>query len=508
MGAFSFLRDRNSVAAEGTSARRVALAAVLVGFAVLGCNKILGIHQPIDIDASTPATINDAGASDTGANADGPDASQDGGRVCTPDQKRCSSSGVPQKCNTAGTAYEDQAPCPANLPLCDAASGTCTPPCTPQDQRCSPTGPVIQQCDLQGIWRDTPTTCTFVCTGSGASTACGGSCVPSTRRCGANDTPYVCDMTGTDQPQSACPNVCSNGSCAGECKPNTTRCASGSTTMVQVCGPTGMWGAATACTFVCDSTTGNCGGECVPGGPAGCSGNNVQTCDSNGHLTTTMTCTGTKCSGGQCRACVANEKQCNAGKPQTCNASGVWLDDQATACPFVCDASRGVCAGECVPNTDVCTGLVTKHCGANGMYGAGTTCSNICDSTTGRCGGVCSPSTHRCNGTSSETCGADGQWGSAGLPVAGLQHDHRPVQPLHRRVDGRHLRGRQMRPHPEQLQPHRSMSLDVHRHGPDVRRRWHQRRVRLPPRDRRPDVPERHALRQRRQQLRGDRRLR
>jgi len=46
----------------------------------------------------------------------------------------------------------------------------------------------------------------------------------------------------------------------------------------------------------------------------------------------------------------------HAGKPQTCSAGGTWADDQATVCPFVCDAATGKCAGECVPGSDACTG--------------------------------------------------------------------------------------------------------------------------------------------------------
>src|SRR5262249_29331279 len=180
--------------------------------------------------------------------------------------------------------------------------------------------------------------------------------------------------------------------------------------MVETCDATGHWGGATACTFVCDSTKGDCGGECAPGTTPRCSGSMVQTCDVNGHWATSMTCTTTTCSGGRCRACMAGEKQCNAGNPQTCSTMGAWVDDQATACSFVCDASTGKCAGECVPGSDACTGQVSKHCGASGTYGAGTTCANICDATTGKCGGVCAPSAHRCNGQSAETCGANGQW--------------------------------------------------------------------------------------------------
>jgi len=63
--------------------------------------------------------------------------------------------GLPQKCNPSGTGYDDQAPCPSDHPFCDPATGGCSEPCKPHDLRCNPSRPVIQQCDQQGIWRDT-----------------------------------------------------------------------------------------------------------------------------------------------------------------------------------------------------------------------------------------------------------------------------------------------------------------------------------------------------------------
>lgn len=281
--------------------------------------------------------------------------------------------------------------------------------CTPSDKRCNPAGTGLQQCDLSGVWNDT-TSCPFGCAGSGSAAACAGMCQPGTRSCGANNTPALCDTTGTAQPETPCPNVCVDGQCTGDCKPGATRCAAGSTTMVQTCDAAGHWGAAQACTYVCDAVAHQCGGECAPGAANRCLSNAVQACDATGHWTTTSTCTTTPCSMGQCRACNANDKQCNGGKPQTCSALGVWTDDQPTACPFVCDATTGKCAGECVPGTDACgAGQVTRHCGATGTYDAGTTCPNVCDAT-GRCGGVCSPNAHRCNGSSAETCSTAGQW--------------------------------------------------------------------------------------------------
>src|SRR5258706_3838800 len=116
----------------------------------------------------------------------------------------------------------------------------------------------------------------------------------------------------------------------GEWTPNATRCAAGAANSVETCDGTGHWSNATACTFVCDTVTKNCGGECVPGTADRCSGSTVQSCDATGRWKDKTPCGTTPCTMGQCRACTSNEKQCNAGKPQTCNASGTWVDDQAT----------------------------------------------------------------------------------------------------------------------------------------------------------------------------------
>src|SRR5438445_12988679 len=73
---------------------------------------------------------------DGSANAESDVAVGDGGVVCAANSTRCSETGLPQKCNASRTAYEDQEPCPADRPLCDAATGLCSVPCQAHDQRC------------------------------------------------------------------------------------------------------------------------------------------------------------------------------------------------------------------------------------------------------------------------------------------------------------------------------------------------------------------------------------
>ncbi len=387
----------------------------------LACNAVFGMNE---LRTGEPAIEPDGDGGDGAAQPDAkpdrtvgvPDGSTDAPDapltvICKADEMRCSASGVPQKCNAQGTAFEDQDACPTDTPDCDALTGLCQARCQSGSKRCGPSA-MVQQCDLQGVWRDIMS-CPFACTGTGDAVTCGGTCKPGTRTCGANNTPLLCDEMGVNQMQTACATACTgSGECTGDCTPTATRCSATAANQVETCDASGHWGAATACTFVCDAATKNCSGECAPGTADRCSGSTIQSCDATGHWKDKTPCGATPCTMGQCRACTANEKQCNAGKPQTCSASGAWTDDQANACPFVCDATTGKCAGECVPGTDVCAGSSTKHCGASGVYAAATACTNICDATTGKCGGVCVPGAHHCSSTTAQTCGANGQWGS------------------------------------------------------------------------------------------------
>src|SRR5260370_1213849 len=151
--------------------------------------------------------------------------------------------------------------------------------------------------------------------GSGEHVGCTGMCRPGRRGCIGN-TPFLCDATGNNQALMPCPSVCTDGgTCAGDCKPGSLRCVAGSAGMIETCDSAGHWAPPTACTFVCDSATNECGGECLPGAPNRCSGNAVQACDASGHWKVLTNCTGVPCSKGQCQACQPNDHQCNAGTP-------------------------------------------------------------------------------------------------------------------------------------------------------------------------------------------------
>src|SRR5215471_18940197 len=146
----------------------------------LACNQILGIHQLRDEDASTPVVHDDAKTVVTSPDA-GQNTRVDGGGASSGDA-------------SVGDA------------------GSMPAPCNPSDLRCSPMGQVIQQCDLTGTWRDT-SVCTYACTGSGATTACTGVCMPGDRSCGDSNTPLLCNAMGQNQAQPECTNLCADGMC-------------------------------------------------------------------------------------------------------------------------------------------------------------------------------------------------------------------------------------------------------------------------------------------------------
>jgi hypothetical protein len=404
------------------------LSHALVVVLLLGCSTPERDYGPAEAGAGGEGASSGSGggnagtshggkSSTGGSNAvagDGGEVSQagdgPGAHVCTPHERRCSDSGIPQECDAEGSGFVDQAPCTGDQSICDSDSGECIGPCEPDTQRCTSLQ-VIQDCDAQGLWQNNEQ-CPFACLESGGAASCGGSCKPGERTCGAEQTPYLCDDSGTPQPQDPCMNVCSGaGKCSGDCSPTDTRC---STTMPggeEVCTAEGTWGEPSTCTFVCDDIAGACGGECKPGSANQCSGKTVQSCQADGTWKNEQDCGSLPCTGGVCKACTPDTKQCNAGKPQTCSAGGDWVDDQASACPFVCNAASGTCAGECVPSTDACFSGTSKRCGTDGLYNAGTVCPYICDSSTGKCGGACKPNTKQCTGNTSQTCSSAGQWG-------------------------------------------------------------------------------------------------
>ncbi len=76
------------------------------------------------------------------------------------------------------------------------------------------------------------------------------------------------------------------------------------------------------------------------------------------------------CSG----ACAPGSTQCADLVPETCDASGHWLD--GAACPFACAA--GACTGGCNPGAADCQGLVPRICDVAGQWVNGAACASAC----------------------------------------------------------------------------------------------------------------------------------
>ena len=324
--------------------------------------------------------------------------------ACDEGSVRCSNNQA-QLCDNSG-AWTNAAACPTDRPRCEV--GTCQPPCSPSGStRCSPDGTGIEQCDKQGLYHVT-TFCPYVCSAGTGQVSCGGSCRPGTRRCGASQTPQHCDETGAWIDEPACAGECSgDGRCSGVCRSGQTRCAAGQATQTESCGPTGEWNGGLAdCPFVCLAETGACGGVCTPGSKR-CSGSKTQSCDATGTWKDGTDCGSMPCTRGACGPCSDGQTQCNADVPQTCSG-GVWSNQQATKCPFVCDDTSG-CVGECQPGSTLCTANALRTCDAHGKYGS-RTCPFVCIS--GQCAGSCTPGTNRCSAGTTQLCGSTGSWGS------------------------------------------------------------------------------------------------
>lgn len=248
-------------------------------------------HVPTAVDAPDGGGAKPSDGSDAAAQPKPLD--------CVPGSKRCTKQQGVETCTTDGV-WGGGVPCDF---VCTGA-GTCSGQCKPQDKRCDPAQALVPQtCDDSGTWVSAGPACTNLC----SSGSCAGSCSPGEKQCGANHVPETCDDQGTWQPRSACPFVCSGaGICAGECKPGTK----------------------------------DCGTVTLKGLPA-----TPRLCGDDGKYTAQAACSNQACSVGSCVGeCVAGVERCSAsGAPQTCNASGKWVDGGLSSC-----APRNLAAGATV----------------------------------------------------------------------------------------------------------------------------------------------------------------
>ena len=232
---------------------------------------------------------------------------------------------------------------------------------------------------------------------------CGNDCTlaphvdPNTTTCNGGQCVYACapgfaDDCGGDA-GAGCPTSLSTpancGSCRHACTGATSLCSASTTD-----------GGAATCTSSCAGGTSLCNGSCVNSqtDPSAC-GSSCASCP--------YVCIGGVCSG----SCTPATSGCSGSQPQTCSASGTWVDNGAAcgAC-YVCSSggcspsSGGGCNdGNACTQTDTCTNGVCI--GSNPVV---CTASDACH-VAGACNtstGVCSvqPLAPDANCQSGQTC--------------------------------------------------------------------------------------------------------
>jgi hypothetical protein len=105
--------------------------------------------------------------------------------------------------------------------------------------------------------------------------------------------------------------------------------------------------------------------------------------------------------------CAANQRRCQDGQLQVCNAdgSGFLLEQQCTN-EASCDPDTGCAAPECTPDQRRCRGDTLEVCDSSGTFilqeqcASGTTCSEE----QGCVGGACAANERRCQGANLQQC--------------------------------------------------------------------------------------------------------
>jgi hypothetical protein len=404
-----------------------------------------------------------------------PDCGSQGQRVCgDPTDPSVAATAAYSECTThadGGVGWV-RVDCTGSA-TCDPANVRCSSECVPGEKRCSGIG-ALQECTANATWGPAKSCNSGATSGLGCRAvgggklpsaecvdeACAGIAFSSTGEAGVPPpaggvaAEGVCDGTkirrcsrdGHLQPAEDCaggacriqssavigglhPGVCTKTCSAGE-----TRCVADGQPLFVSCGADGSWSTAyQSCNSVCRTGVGAtnlrvalCGDACVPG-TTRCSGEQIQTCGSNGKWATAVACSLGRCTevSGEalCHAdCIPGETMCvGAAKTATdgvskgtaaaviCSAKGV-IPTTSTACPGAqtCRTSQaGIVTGcvECLGSgvrggnenglvDSRCTtdGKSVEVCGDTNDWKAATSCgTGACfvgrASTCGRCPG-------------------------------------------------------------------------------------------------------------------------
>jgi len=281
--------------------------------------------------------------------------------VCNPGSDACLSSIETQHCNAVGE-WEPE--------FCEFAcvDGACGGVCRPGDRGCSTENAAVRQLCLDtGEWEDQET-----CPGECDLGVCVGACTLGDKQCGG-DTGHPVSITCDDvdwesSTPTDCPFICdeASGECGGECVPFSAQCAS--STSVEVCDSTAVYGEPVPCDYVCVEEDKACGGECKPGTKR-CNGTSIETCGDDGMWAGTSTCSGSEpicleATPGEpaCVACAPGAKKCapSANQVLTCSESGSWPATGSTCKSSKLGGSTVCWAGACEDTTEVCPTICLK----------------------------------------------------------------------------------------------------------------------------------------------------
>jgi hypothetical protein len=123
--------------------------------------------------------------------------------------------------------------------------------------------------------------------------------------------------------------------------------------------------------------------------------------------------------------CTPGATRCSGQQPQTCDSNGQW-QATGTACRFVCSAASGACTGVCVPGAAQCNGAQPQTCDANGQWqNMGSACAGCSSCSSGACvpatGGACDDG-NAC--TRDDTCQSGTCIGATPVTCAPLDQCH------------------------------------------------------------------------------------